>query len=161
MAKFSNKLAIANEFNGCFCSFFFILSLILACVYNQLPIVKRKSFCFALQNQIFSRIDGMSNLIAKTCSYGIVPFLKKKIEITSKIKFFATTLAQVVVKSLYKAASKLDVSNYRPISFHLTWSKLFEKAIFIRVYSFLERNSIICQFFVFRAKPFIAVKNQM
>ena len=105
---------------------------------------------FALRNEIFSGIDGMSNLVAS--SYGIASFLKKKIEITSKLAYFATALAQVVVKSLCKAASKLDVSNYRPISFHLTWSKVFEKAIFIRLYNFLERNSIIYVNFLYFAQ---------
>ena len=35
---------------------------------------------FALQNEIFSGIDGMSNLIAKASSYGIASFLKKKLK---------------------------------------------------------------------------------
>ena len=37
----------------------------------------------------------------------------------------------------------MDVSNYRPISLFVTWSKVFERAMYNRVYSYLEANSLI------------------
>ena len=96
-----------------------------------------------LQNKLSSGIDGISNLIAKASSFAIVPFLKKLIELSFKSGCFPTTLAQAVVYPLYKAGSKLDVSNYRPISLLVTWSKVFERAMYNRVYSYLEANSLI------------------
>ena len=97
----------------------------------------------ALQNKLSSGIDGISYLIAKASSFTIVPFLKKLIELSFKSGCFPTAQAQAVVYHLYKAGSKLDVSNYRPISLLATWSKVFERAMYNRMYSYLERNSLI------------------
>ena len=97
----------------------------------------------ALQNKLSSGIDGIRNLIAKVSSFTIVPFLKKLIELSFKSGCFPTALTQAVVYPLYKAGSKLDVSNYRPISLLVTWSKVFERAMYNRVYSYLEANSLI------------------
>ena len=94
----------------------------------------------ALQNKLSSGIDGISNLIAKASSFAIVCFLKKHVELSFNSECFPTALAQAVVYLLYKAGSKLDVSNYRPISLLVTWSMKFERAMYNRVYSYLERN---------------------
>ena len=96
-----------------------------------------------LQNKLSSGIDGISYLIAKAISFAIVPFLKKLIELSFKVGCFPTALVQAVVYPLYKAGSKLDVSNYRPISLLVTWSKVFERAMYNRVYCYLEANSLI------------------
>ena len=96
-----------------------------------------------LQKKLSSGIDGISNLIAKASSFAINPFLKKLIEISFKSGCFPTALAQAVVYLLYKAGSKLDVSNYWPISFFVTWSEVFGRAMYNRVYSHLEANSLI------------------
>ena len=50
-------------------------------------------------------------------------------------------LAKVV--PLYKSKEMDIVINYRPISLLITISKVLEKIIYKRVYSFLERNSIL------------------
>ena len=97
----------------------------------------------ALQNKLSSGIDGIINLIAKASSFAIVPFLKNFIQLFFKSGCFPTALAQAVVYPLYKAGSELDVSNYRPKSVLVTWSKVFERAMYNRVYSYLERNSLI------------------
>ena len=49
---------------------------------------------------------------------------------------------------LFKKGDPLDCSNHRPISLLSTFSKIFEKCAYKRVYSFLEKNSLIfkCQF---------------
>ena len=96
-----------------------------------------------LQNKLSSGIDGISNLVAKASSFAIVPFLKKLNELSLKSGCFPTALGQAVVYPLYKAGLKLDVSNYRPISLLVTWSKVFEREMYHRVYSYLEANSLI------------------
>ena len=153
----SDKLAVANEFNDFFSSIGSHLA-------NQIPKLESDQFyseprlCMrlnliteyeveviflTLQNKLSSGIDGISNLIAKASSFAIVPFLKKLIELSFKSGCFPTALAQAVVYPLYKAGPKLDVSNYRPISLLVTWSKVFERAMYNRVYSYLEANSLI------------------
>ena len=108
----------------------------------------------ALQSKLSSGIDEISNLIAKASSLAPflkncslcsanVPFLKKLIELFFKSGCFPTALAQAVVYSLYKARFKLDVSNYRPISLLVTWSKVFQCAMYNRVYSYLKANSLV------------------
>ena len=153
----SDKLAVANEFNDFFSSIGSHLA-------NQIPKLKSNQLCSeprfcmrlnsirefevevilsALQNKLSSGIDGISNLIAKTSSFAFVPFLKKLIELSFKSECFPTALAQAVVYPLYKVGSKLDVSNYRPISLLVTLSKVFERAMYNRAYSNLEANSLI------------------
>ena len=44
---------------------------------------------------------------------------------------------------LYKSKECDEVINYRPISLLMTISKLLEKIIYIRVYSFLEEHNIL------------------
>ena len=47
---------------------------------------------------------------------------------------------------LYKGKERDEVVNYRPISLLMTISKLLEKIIYIRVYSFLEDHNILYGF---------------
>ena len=44
---------------------------------------------------------------------------------------------------LFKKGDPLDCCNYRPISLLSTFSKIFEKCVYKRVYSFLEKNNLI------------------
>ena len=43
---------------------------------------------------------------------------------------------------LFKNGDPLDCSNYRSISLLSTFSKIFEKYVYERVYSFLEKNNL-------------------
>ena len=57
------------------------------------------------------------------------------------------------VKPLFKKGSKLQMSNYRPISLLSNLNKIFEKVMFTRVYTFLENsNSLYKLQFGFRKK---------
>ena len=59
-------------------------------------------------------------------------------------------IAKVI--SLFKKGDPLDCSNYRPISLLSTFSKIFEKCVYKRVYSYLEKNNLIFKRqFVFRS----------
>ena len=54
---------------------------------------------------------------------------------------------------IYKKGSKIETSNYRPISLLSNINKLFEKMMYNRVYSFLESNKCIYNLqFGFRSK---------
>ena len=73
-------------------------------------------------------IKPISILINKSIQHGIVPDVMK--------------LAKVI--PIYKAKAKDEFSNYRPISLLPTLSKLLEKVVHKRVYSFLTQNEILC-----------------
>ena len=49
-------------------------------------------------------------------------------------------LAKVI--PIFKAGSKLEVNNYRPISLLPTLSKIIEKLMHIRLFSFLEQHNV-------------------
>ena len=44
---------------------------------------------------------------------------------------------------LFKKGDPLDCSNYRPMSLLSTFSKIFEKCVYKRAFSFLEKNNLI------------------
>lgn len=74
-------------------------------------------------------------------------------EITAPIKyiinkaidlgFFPNILKIGIIKPLYKKGSKLEMSNYRPVSLISNISKVFEKILKIRIVNFLNKYNII------------------
>lgn len=48
-----------------------------------------------------------------------------------------------LVFPIYKGGNKLDISNYRPISLLYVFSKIFERAIKIRLLKYIEENTIL------------------
>ena len=56
---------------------------------------------------------------------------------------FPDILKTAKVTPIHKKDSKLDHLNYRPISLLSTLSKIFEKVIYTRIYTYLTRNKLI------------------
>ena len=48
-----------------------------------------------------------------------------------------------MVKPIYKTGDKLDIANFRPISLLITFSKIFEKIIAIRIQEHIVHNLIV------------------
>ena len=69
----------------------------------------------------------LANLFNESFSNGIIPDVLKVASVTP----------------IFKGGSKLDVSNYRPVSVLPIISKLLEKLMQTRLVSYLERNNII------------------
>ena len=66
---------------------------------------------------------------------------------------FPIELKKGKVIPMHKSGSKLDENNYRPISLLNVWSKIYEKVVYKRVYSYLEKFSLLyCKQFGFRTK---------
>ena len=75
-----------------------------------------------------------------------IPFSNKNIykNITSnKSSIFIKPCNFYKVIILYKKEIKNDCSNYRPISLTSQFSKIFEKILKVRMFSFLDKNSLI------------------
>ena len=60
-----------------------------------------------------------------------------------EVGVFPDILKTAKVTPLHKKESKLDVLNYRPISLLSIFSKVYEKLIYIRIYSYLTKNKMI------------------
>ena len=55
---------------------------------------------------------------------------------------FPSDLKQAKVIPLHKGGSRLDENNYRPISLLKVWIKIFERAMFVRLYQYF--GILIC-----------------
>ena len=82
---------------------------------------------FLIRNIILSISNILSILFNKCIENGVYPDVLK----TSKVII------------LYKKGNKNDCSNYRPISLTSQFSKIFEKILKVRMFSFLDKNSLI------------------
>ena len=82
---------------------------------------------FLIRNIILSISNILSILFNKCIENGVYPDVLK----TSKVII------------LYKKGNKNDCSNYRPISLTSQFSKIFEKILKVRMFSFLDTNSLI------------------
>ena len=66
---------------------------------------------------------------------------------------FPTELKKAKIIPLHKEGSRLEENNYRPISLLNVWSKKYERAMFSRIYEYLEHfNLLHCKQFGFRKK---------
>jgi hypothetical protein len=55
---------------------------------------------------------------------------------------YPTRLKFPIVNPVFKSGDKLNISNYRPISLLLAFSKVFENVIYSRLYQHLTHNNI-------------------
>ena len=79
--------------------------------------------------------------ILKIAAPVIVPQFKL-INKSFELGVYPNSLKLAKVIPIFKAGSKLEVNNYRPISLLPTLSKIIEKLIHIRLFSFLEHSLI-------------------
>lgn len=49
------------------------------------------------------------------------------------------------IKPLFKKGSKLNISNYRPISLSMSFSKVWEKDIYIQLLKHINKNNILAE----------------
>ena len=87
---------------------------------NSIPV-----YILKVYNNFFS--ENLSKIINISFSTGVFPDLCK--------------IAKVI--PIFKKDNQLQCGNYRPISLLSVFSKIFEKVIYTRMYSFLEKNKLI------------------
>ena len=70
-------------------------------------------------------------------------WLSRLINLCFETGVFPDILKVAKVTPLHKKSSKFEVLNYRPISLLSIFSKVYEKLIYVRIYSYLTKNNMI------------------
>ena len=106
-----------------------------------------------LGNKFSSGDDDISNVLVKLSSNVTIPYLTQIINLSFEEGIFPDDLKKAKVIPLHNDGSKLDENNYRPISLLIVWSKIIERALFIRIYAYMEyHNLFFNRQFGFRTK---------
>jgi len=86
--------------------------------------------------------DGFSTKLLKTIKTEIVKPISILVNKSLEEGIFPSELKLTKIVPIYKSKNKESVDNYRPISLLPSISKIYEKVIFKRLYTFLEQNQV-------------------
>ena len=90
-----------------------------------------------------SDIYGMSPKFLKILSPAISETLSNISNESFALEIFPDHMKLAMITPIFKGGSKLDVSNYRPVSVLPTISKVLEKLMFTRLTKYLDKRKII------------------
>ena len=156
--EITNEKDIANEFNSFFNSIGNSLSTDLPpSDGNPLSYVVRNVHSIFLApvtaeeiNKIIlglnnkkSDLDSCSIPILKQISIYISPILSKIINLSFQNGVFPNCLKHACITPIFKNGNKNEINNYRPISILSPYSKIFEKCVLDRLWSFIRRFNLI------------------
>ena len=106
-----------------------------------------------LENKFSSGDDDIRNVLVKVSSTVTVRYLSFLVNLSMNKGEFPKELKKGKVIPMHKNGSKLEENNYQPISLLNVWSKIYEKVVYKRVYSYLEKFSLLyCKQSGFRTK---------
>lgn len=97
----------------------------------------------SLKNTNAVGLDSVTTHLLKECCEYIVPVLTDLINRSFSEGIFPNALKQSIVKPIFKKGDKNDVSNYRPITLISVFSKIYERAMFVRLNDYLNKFNII------------------
>ena len=97
----------------------------------------------SFENKSSSGDDNVNMIIVKKSASVIAPYLELLINCSVAQGMFPSDLKQAKVIPLHKGGSRLDENNYRPISLLKVWSKIFERAMFVRLYQYFENFNLL------------------
>ena len=100
-----------------------------------------RSLISKLPNKKSSGFDNIDNIILKEIKDCISPKLAEIFNLSMLEGVFPEKEKLAEVVPLYKSKEKYLTNNYRPISLLITISKLLEKVIYKRTYSFLQATN--------------------
>jgi hypothetical protein len=87
--------------------------------------------------------DGITaEVIKKTYKYYLTPLIHV-LKLSFTQGFFPDYLKQARVVPIFKSGDVMSISNYRPVSILPVFSKIFERLMYDRLISFLEKHSIL------------------
>ena len=87
--------------------------------------------------------NGIPVFIMRTFNVFFSHWLSKLINLCFETGDFPESLKLAKVIPLHKKESILNYLNYRPISLLSVFSKIYEKAIYTRIYTYLVKNNLI------------------
>ncbi|XP_072933417.1 uncharacterized protein [Epargyreus clarus] len=87
--------------------------------------------------------DNITTKVIKNVSKLISSILSHLINLSFTSGIFPTKLKTSVIKPIYKKGDKSLLNNYRPIALIPVLSKIFEKAIYVRIANFIEKHNIL------------------
>ena len=93
-----------------------------------------------LPNKSSSGHDNISNILLKEIIDQLAPVLVEVFNKSMMLGEFPTIMKVAEVLPLYKCKENFLVTNYRPISLLTTMSKILEKIMYQRVYTFLQNT---------------------
>ena len=88
-------------------------------------------------------MQGIPIKFIKSASIFSAPVLTKLFNIAIEQATFPTIFKTAEVVPVYKNGSKLNCSNYRPISLLCPYSKLLEKCTYDQLYHYLKCNQLL------------------
>ena len=109
----------------------------------QVSPAKIEKIINSFDNKYSAGDDYVSNIIVKTSSAVVSPYLAFIINLSFLKGVFPNELCKAKVFPLHKEGSKTDENNYRPISLLIVRSKVYERAMYNRVYSYFENFSLL------------------
>lgn len=89
--------------------------------------------------------DGIPSTVIKATKHTIIPLLVHIFNLSLSSGIFPDVFKTAIVHPIYKGGDRDLVSNYRPISVLTTISKIFEKAINVRLIGFLTKFNILAE----------------
>ena len=106
-----------------------------------------------LDNKSSSGDDNINNILIKLSAPATIPCLASLINNSFIQGIFPDRFIRAKVIPMHKSGPRVVENNYRPISLLIVWSKIFERAMYTRIYNYLEKFSLIyCRQFGFRSK---------
>ena len=96
-----------------------------------------------LPNKSSSGHNNISNILLKKLIHQIAPVLVEVFSKSMTMGEFPTVMKLAEVVPLYKSKESFLETNYRPISLFTTMSKILEKIMYRRIYSFLQNTGQI------------------
>ncbi|KAL0861132.1 hypothetical protein ABMA27_009630 [Loxostege sticticalis] len=90
-----------------------------------------------------SGYDEISTNVLKACAKWICQPLSHIINLSFFEGVFPEQLKKSIVRPLFKKGDRADPSNYRPITLVPILSKIFEKAMLVRLLGFLDKHNIL------------------
>ena len=105
--------------------------------------VEIQSIIGKLKNKTSTGPFGISNKLLKVCEPVVSPILATMIIRCMSIGYFPELLKVAKVVPIYKEGDRDTFSNYRPISLLSPISKIFERLIYSRIYSYIEKFDLL------------------